>query len=242
MRKILLLFSLFCIVACSKEAEPELKPKLTQFQYTLAHGNNANIVGENLTGLTWISDYNFVATTSGGIINAHYVGEATITNLDHNFNIKVIVEPQVRLFHNNSTSKYLNVNWGVSKSSIKSQFPEAVNTNGYLGVNTQDKAVPAILYHFTKDKLDYYAMGVDLSSGEKLVDYLAERYAPLAQVDTYDFTFVHRDNKDKEDVLVYVSISTSLITVMFVPVSTKTKSAEPKIDEIAKILERVKLR
>ena len=173
--------------------------------------------------MLWSSDYNFVASITGNTIKANHVGEATIFNEESSLYAKVIVKGK----HNMYEEPYMQ--WGASKSTVIGKFgqPDATSGSMIAYKNSNNKA-PVTVYSFENDKLKYAAMMINTLYGTELVDFLAERYIAAAQVGTYDFAFVHRDNKDNMDLLVYVSLDTDYITVIYMP--NTTKSSTPHID------------
>lgn len=234
MKKLLLALLSLCIISCSKGTEPE--PKLTSYIFKLNKGETAYIKGENLDNIVFESDYNYVASVNGKSIKANYIGEAFIRSVDSRLSCKVEVIAKHELFTIEYWEDYVEFAWGTPMATIENMFNNLEYDN-FLKVNTYDNNIPYIIYHFDNNKrLDYYSLVVKLSYGTKLVDYLAERYEPLQQVSTYDFAFIHRDKKDDPDLLVYVSINTSQILVIYMP-PTKTKAGDIDLEALHKMVE-----
>ncbi len=234
MKKLLLALLSLCIISCSKGTEPE--PKLTSYIYKLNQGETAYIKGENLDNVIFESDYNYVASVNGRSIKANYVGEAFLKSVDSRLSCKVEVIAKHELFTIEYWKDYFRFAWGTPMETIEYRLNGLAN-NYFLQTKTYDNNIPYVIYHFDyNNKLDYYALVVKLSYGTKLVDYLAERYEPLQQVSTYDFAFIHRDKKDNPDLLVYVSISTSQILVIYMP-PTKTKAGDIDLEALHRMVE-----
>lgn len=234
MRKFLLTLLPLFIISCSKGTEPE--PKLTSYIYKLNQGETAYIKGENLDNVIFESDYNYVASVDGRSIKANYVGEAFLKSVDSRLSCKVEVIAKHELFTIEYWKDYVRFAWGTPMETIEGWFSGLAN-NYFLQTKTYDNNIPYVIYHFDyNNKLDYYALVVKLSYGMKLVDYLAERYEPLQQISTYDFAFTHRDKKDNPDLLVYVSINTSQILVIYMP-PTKTKAGDIDLEALHKMVE-----
>lgn len=240
MKKLLLIILTICLIGCDKTAPT---PRLTKYVYELHHGDKVPIQGEYINDAKWISNFPWVATANNGYVYAKYVGEALITSPENRFSINVSVKPKYKLFENSYNETLMEVKWGMSSDNVLNLL--YVYNSGFLnsntiGVSSDDSVVPSALYHFSYDKLDYYAIGVNILYSELLVDYLSERYEPLVQVSTYDYAFMHCDKNDSPDLLVYVSFSSSLVTVIFCPPTTTIKSSnEPEVETISNALKQL---
>lgn len=113
----LLLATIFTFTSCGGDDEPQVQPKLTQFDYTIFAGESTPVKGEALENLTWEGD-NFVAEIDNkGILHANKTGYARIWSKDITggdlTNIRVVVTPR-----NTSFSEPLLYHSGVG-SQIK---------------------------------------------------------------------------------------------------------------------------
>lgn len=222
-----LLFSL-CLAACEKE---DPSPALTQKAYNMSAGDILPISGRNLEGIMFASDYEFVATSKNGKVYAHYVGEAVLQDNINNLQFYVNVKPEKDFLDDEYLESFFKAKWGEHKYDVLEKYDYIDYLgNEYIGFMTGKDNYPSVLLHFNNSgKLDMYAIGVDVNKGVELIDYIAERYAPLAQVSTYDYAFCHKNKFNSVDLIVYISIDIDIITVMFLPPTTK--SAEIEIDK-----------
>ena len=223
-------------VSCQKE---ENGIKINQRSYTLYADDVETI---DATGLLddaiWFSDNEWVATAEGTNLSSGKVGN-TILNFDGH-QISVTVNPRYSLFTEP------NMSWGCSENSIISKYGQPYSKSGnVLLYETNNAAAPYIMYMFDEKGLYSCAALVKYSYGERLVDFLGERYV-FFSIDTEDYTanFAHCYGTKQDpqiDLVGQMAFSTSIggILVMYIPnTSNNTRCVEMSeyIDIMAKML------
>ena len=232
---ITLLFIL-CLAACNKEESA----KLTQSICEMYVDEERWISGQNLEGLMFTSTNEFVATTANGKVYSHYVGECYIINQENNLNLKVKVLPKENFLDADCLKKYSTTSWKDPYSTVLDKYgTPAYIDNKYIGYNTGDKDIPSILFRFdySTQHVDMVGIGVNRNKSSELLSYLRERYASFISYD-FDYTFYRYDKKGQPDLLICLNYESNLISVMFMPVSTKSGEISIFPKDIIEILGR----
>lgn len=226
----LLLATLFTFTACGGDDDPDA-PRLTKTDYTLFPEENQRIQGDNLDGVYWDSENEFVATVKNNMLTGQYVGETVVKSADEDLVLYVEVEPYTTTYE----EPYLN--WGASKSTIKSKCgtPTTEDTD-MLVYQTSNAKAPLVMYSFENGKLDGAAVFCDASAASELADFLTERYV-LYDVDSDSgtATLLHcygKLNDPQVDYVVGMIVESSLggVLIMYMPVSTYSNRSVDSID------------
>lgn len=235
MKKILIALLAITLISCNKTPEPE--PKLTRFGYEMHAKTTEVIEGINLDGLNWVSDYPWVASVSGNTIKANYVGVANFSNFETGFKFRVTVNPKYKLYSEESTLNYLKyIDWDETADEIKKSWSYSYKSGNFIVYESGEAKVPAVLFHFTDNRLDYFVCASPLKYALDVIDYMAERYEPLTILSDYEYAFMRCDEKSNPDLFLYVKLSTSNITVYFFPQATRAEAKNIDVDEIQKII------
>lgn len=168
MKNTLLLFAIFAIalVGCSNDKD-ELS--LDRSEISMYVGDktqiNASIGNENTL---WVSNNDFIASVSNGIVRANKVGEThIIASAGYDVSCKVIVLPKYKTYEEPC------MEWGVTKDYIRNKY----GNPSYEDLNTiiYNINVP-VSYIFKNGKLINSTVLVPTNKAEELGLFIKERY------------------------------------------------------------------
>lgn len=212
------------LVSCQKE---ETGIKINQRAYTLYSDDVGTIDAIGLPDdAIWSSENEWVATAEGKNISSGKVGTTTLSFDGHS--ISATIKPRYSLYTEPDMS------WGCSANSIISKYGQPFSkTDEVLLYESNNPAAPYTMYMFDETGLSSCATLVKFSYGEKLVDFLGERYV-FFSVDTEDYTadFAHCYGTKQDpqiDIVGQMAFSSSIggILVMYIPnTSNRTRSIE----------------
>ncbi len=204
--------------------------KINQDQYILHYKETAQINSiTKATNIVYTSQSEYVASVSeSGVITAGRVGEANIylSNMGTTTHVTVKVEP----VHNIYPEPIHDIDFGVSKESVKSTF----------GNNPTEEHETALVYRDYHKDYDYVflfededlaAMGVLIptpSLPDNFTDFLLERYLLVAFQDG-ESTFLnqHRDL----GISMAPSKDSSEIMVVYFPFESAARSSSPNLND-----------
>lgn len=207
------------VTACGgDDDEPSLKfeNKTLKYEQTYSIPNGA--------GIEWKSSNPNVASVSGATVTAERVGEATISSNKGSF--KVTVTPEYNTFIEP------DLNWGSSKSSVKS-FMKKVSS---VSVKEEDATKltysgtgKALLYQYTfeSDKLKGSGVAIngDYVDSKEMANFFIERYIPVSYDESdYSFYFMSPDEKTAAMMKLTTSGRTVLYVTVYVPITSKSRS------------------
>lgn len=213
-------------ISCSKENP---RPRLTKLDYIAYTNSTIPFEGENLENETWKSDYPFVATiTTNNCMSANKVGKAVITN--GTWVVNLTVQAKHSLFEKKQNENALNVPFAngtiqmeTYMNSCDCEEPIYYNDGHYAAYKLNDSNVGAIAFHYNEGwNMDYFALSVNPQKSGLLDDWLKERYSPVPPELDYDDAYCHYKKDGNPDLLLYVTRKSNIITVIFMPTSTKS--------------------
>ena len=228
MKKVLLLafVAAMSVASCTNE-----KATLSKTYYTLYHSTTEEIQGTDIEGVEWASDNEFVATVSNGVIEGQYVGRTNVNSNKQRLSFTVDVKPKYNLY------KEPDIDWGISKATIKSRYGEPTASSGdVLFYESGNSDVPLYGYMFKNDALYGSAVIVKVSSASTLASFLIERYLTIGvDMDKYTAYFMHCSGKIKDpriDYAVGMSYSSSIgaIAVLYTNAENNNNTKNKKSD------------
>ncbi len=232
MKKLFLLAvaAVMLMSSCSKDEDNGAS--LSKVSYTLYHSQTENIQGDNVSGLDWDSENEFVATVSDGVIKGQFVGKTTVRESSHRFIFNVEVKPKYNLYTEP------DMDWGASMTTIRNRFGTPYSSDSeMLLYKSSNNSVPYYMYYFENGRLKYSGALVKLSASSALVDFLTERYLAVdVNMSTYTATFTHLYGKISNpqcDYAVAFTYSSSIggILVCYAPESSTYTRTDKEIQQ-----------
>ena len=229
--------------SCSKDEDQTIQVS-TKSPMVLNYKQTANIDAVSTQPISYNSENEFHAKVSNtGVITAQHVGETRINlaNGSDSKSIQVVVEPKFNLY------KTPSVEWGTTKSQIKSQYgkPDSETTDAF-GYSNYSSSAPVVMFAFdSNDRLTSSAVMVKTAYASTLGDFLVERYMPI-DVNTSEYTAMFVNGVSKEKITTAINLSVynlSYLMVMYVDVrnaaKTKSSGTEVSIDTYRDIAEKM---
>ena len=185
------LVSTLLFSSCSKDEDQSIQLQ-NQSPIVLKYEQMATIDAVSTEPISYNSENEFHAkVSSNGVITAEHVGKTKI-NLTNGFDsksIQVTVEPKYNLYETP------NIEWGTTKSKIKTQYgtPDNEDADGFGYLNYSSSAPIAMFLFNSNDQLESCAIMVKMVYASTLTNFLLERYLPI-NVDTKDYTATFINN------------------------------------------------
>lgn len=184
MKKVLLLalIAAMSVTSCTEE-----KATLLKTHYTLYHSTKERIQGTDVENITWLSNNEFVATISNGIIEGQYVGNTRVESKKGELAFTVDVKPRYNLYED----PYMD--WGASKESIISHLGQPYSSSSdALTYKSNNPKAPYYVYMFNTTGLYGVGVAVLVSAASELADFLLERYVAYSvDINNYSASFAH---------------------------------------------------
>ncbi len=220
-------------ISCSKNENDALSKRY----YTLYHSQKENIQCENASIYDWVSNNEFVATISNGVIEGQFVGETGVKEPAHGLSFFVQVKPKYNLYDEP------DLNWGASIETIRNRYGTPYSSDSELLVyKSSNSNVLDYMYMFNNNKLMCSCVIVPLSAASALGDFLAERYVLIGgNVDKYEAYLCHCYGKisdPKYDYAVAFKVNTGGILVAYISKSAFT-GTRVDITDIIDIQQRI---
>lgn len=222
----LILASCVCITSCNND-EDEPVPTISKSSVTMNVGESVKLTYSG-KDCTWSSENPVIASVSSqGVVTANLVGETKVRA--NNLYCKVTVAPKYTMYVEPYTG------WGATQSVVKSKMSgyslyDSSSTNlTYKGSGY----VFAYTYTFENGALIMSGMGVDYNKADYLVEFIAERYIPVANQEGI-YLFTTADQKD----IIGVMFDASFVTVAYMPYNSSRSI--PSVEDVKPLLETLK--
>lgn len=210
----LLVASVVCLTACSGD-EKEVRPKIPSSR-NMKVGESFNLGYK----ADWASANKFAATVnSDGVVIAEREGTARIYSASENLSCNIFVTASFTLY--NEPIKQ----WGISKSSVKSQKGTPSNeTSTTFFYNTGSAAAPIEGYQFEGNSLTSSIVLVKTAYSSEIAKHLIQRYAPVTMdSDEGSYYFADAISPNSPNTLVLLQYyNSSYLAVLYAKYSGST--------------------
>ncbi|NMA74473.1 MAG: hypothetical protein GX963_10010 [Bacteroidales bacterium] len=214
----------FILFACSSDDDDNNKLKLiSKSEVTLNSLDKHQIEVESEDNVAYsVENENHAKVDEKGLVTALLIGETdiNITDGSKNAKVKIKVEPKENLY----TEPILD--FTLSKSDvIKKLGKPAVDNDDGIAYESANKAVDLVMYLFDENgKMTGTSVSIRSSYGERLVNFLAERYMIVSSKERL---FSNTVDIKKTTMVVHISIGDyENLLVHYMPYSPTTRSLQ----------------
>lgn len=212
----LIITSIVCVYSCSNDNEERINIPSSR---NMKVGESFNLGYPS----NWISSNTFAATVNNeGVISAVRKGDANIYSTDKDLSCQITISPSYTLYNEPI------IQWGISKSSVKSQkgTPDSETTT-LLTYDTNNTIAPEERYLFEDNKLKASAIFVKSTYTSEIVEHLAQRYKAAFYDDEEDVAyFIDAETLSEAETIATVSLSNISYWVVMYYRNTVTRSSE----------------